>query len=88
MLDGIVFFIKLDNIISIVVSKINNYIILMNEWFNPYNAYKCCNKLNLYVTTNHRGYSHMVCTNTYKCCHDQILCVAILQRLLLHVTNT
>ena len=42
----------------------------MNEWFNPYNAYKCCNKLNLYVATNHTGYSHMVCTNTYKCCHD------------------
>jgi hypothetical protein len=60
----------------------------MIERFIPCNTYKCCEKLNLYVATNHRGPSSMVCINTYKCYYNPLLCVAALQRLLVWVTNT
>ena len=36
----------------------------MTEWFISCNTCKCCNKLNLYVTTEHKSSSPMVCTVT------------------------
>ena len=63
-------------------------VILMTAWFIPRNIYKCCNKLNLYVATSNISRSPMVCTYTYKRCHNPPLCVATLQRLLVRVTNT
>ena len=63
-------------------------VILMTAWFIPRNIYKCCNKLNLYVATSNISRSLMVCTYTYKRCRNPPLCVATLQRLLVHVINT
>jgi hypothetical protein len=88
VLDGLAFPIKLyRHGLYYICQKINNYDINDQMVHFFCNTYKCCNKLNLYVATNHKSSSFMVYTNTYKCCHNPSLCVATLQRLLVYVTN-
>jgi hypothetical protein len=62
--------------LSLYLSQKINIYDINDLWFIPCNTYKCCNKLNQYVTTNHRS------------SHNLSLCVATLQRLLTYVTNT